>query len=160
MEEIIHLKAVKRGLLFFLGFIFLAILADQIFLFWQFHRPFEERTAEDSHSADILESSPHESLDTYLAAVSESNLFGLKVQPGLGTLRTVSIDGLIKDIRLKGIAVFDSPEAIVENAKTGKTLFIKKGSRLGEMTVKNVKKDSLTLSYDGEEKELKIESGI
>ena len=50
----------------------------------------------------------------------------------------------------------DEPEAIVEDAKTQKSLFVKIGDPLGDLVVKEIKEGYIVLSYVGEEIRLEI----
>ena len=49
------------------------------------------------------------------------------------------------------------PEAIIEDAKTQKTLFVKAGEPLGDLTVKEVKEGVVILASSGGEISLKIQ---
>ena len=75
---------------------------------------------------------------------------------GLAVLKT-SINELVKDYRLKGTVILSEPEAIVEDARTQKTIFVKTGQQLGELKVKEVAEGKLVLAYYGEETVLLIE---
>ena len=68
-----------------------------------------------------------------------------------------SIAELSKDYRLKGVVIVDEPEAIIEDARTQKSQFVKVGDSVGEMKVKEVREGAAVLSYYGEEKEMRIE---
>lgn len=160
MEEVIPLSMIKKGLLALLALVFLLMVIDQVRLAWEFHRPLKEDGADRSRDKNILEPVLHDPLSTYLATISEEKLFGLNSHSDLGVVKKLSIDELVKDIRLRGIVFFNFPEAIVEDARSGKTSFVRKEQKIGELNVKEVKKDSLLLSYEGEEKELRIEDRI
>ncbi len=62
---------------------------------------------------------------------------------------------LVQALRLVGISWSDSPDAMVENTKSGQTFFIKKGQSVGELQVEDIQKDRLILRYNRELVELK-----
>lgn len=98
----------------------------------------------------------NESLASYEAAFDKSGLFGRLTSEGAGILKS-SIGELVKDYRLKGVVLLDEPEAILEDARTQKSLFVKAGDHVGELTVKEIKEGKIILKYYGEEKVLQIE---
>ena len=64
-----------------------------------------------------------------------------------------------KDLKLVGISWFESPEtasAMVENTVSGVTYFLKPGERLNDVTVKNIYAESIVVTYQGEELEMKL----
>jgi len=61
-----------------------------------------------------------------------------------------------QDLRLVGISWSDDPDIMIENTKSQKTYFLKKGQTIdNEIKVKAVFKDKVILSYLGEEIELR-----
>lgn len=101
--------------------------------------------------------SPPESLSSYEQAFQTSSFFGLaKPDAPLSVLKS-SIAELTKDYRLKGVVIMDQSEAIVEDARTQKSTFVRVGDKLGELEVKEIKEGSIILTYYGEEKEMRIE---
>ena len=61
----------------------------------------------------------------------------------------------INGLELVGIAWSDNPDVIITNRTVNRTFFLNRGSMFMEATVKDVKKDSVIIEYEGEEIELK-----
>lgn len=60
-----------------------------------------------------------------------------------------------KTLRLAGISWSDDPDVMIEDTKTQKTYFLKKGQRIDSVKIQAVFKDKVILSYEGEEIELR-----
>ncbi len=97
-----------------------------------------------------------ESVSSYESSFDRSGLFGKVSSEGPVFLKSTIAD-LVKDYRLKGVVLLNEPEAILEDARTQKSIFLKTGDHLGELTVKEIKEGKIVLKYYGEEKELQIE---
>ncbi len=160
MEEVFNLnilKVAKRVLQTLFILIISTMATDQVFLVFKFHSPVHEMIKSTSPREELLRTTPHEPVGSYLEAISEKNLFGISYQSETRSVRKASIDELAKDLRLKGIAVFDSSEAIFENASTRQTLFLKVGDKIGELKVEKILKETVILSSQSEKKELRVE---
>ena len=96
-----------------------------------------------------------EPFEAYQSVFEKSALFGNPVSAGAPVIKA-TIQELVKDYRLKGTIITGDPEAIMENAKTQQTFFLKKGQALGELTVKEIKEGVVVLGYLGEEARLQI----
>lgn len=154
VETVLDLKLLRKS---FLG-ISLGILAFiPVDLVMIASKGKVEPNSEPQAQADTVNASSLESLSSYESAFQKSVLFGLyHPESNLPVLQS-SIAELAKDYRLKGIIILDEPEAILEDARTQKSTFVKIGDKVGELTVKEIKEGSLVLSYYGEEKEMRIE---
>ena len=97
-----------------------------------------------------------ETEEVYLANFDRNPLFGDVAGMGSSALRASAAE-LIKDYRLQGVILTDEPEAIIQDARTQKTVFAKKGDRLGDLAVKEVKEGVVVLSYLNEEIKLEIQ---
>ena len=97
-----------------------------------------------------------ESVSSYESSFDRSGLFGKVSNEGPVFLKS-SIAELVKDYRLKGVVLLNEPEAILEDARTQRSIFLKVGDHLGELTVKEIKEGEVVLKYYGEEKILRIE---
>lgn len=98
-----------------------------------------------------------ESQESYLAHFERSALFGAA---GLGAgapALQANLAEIAKDYRLQGVLISDDPEAIVQDAKTQKTMFVKKGELLGKLTVSEIKEGAIILSYMSQEFKLEIQ---
>jgi len=98
-----------------------------------------------------------EPLSVYEESLKGSRLFGFAETPSSLPAIQSSIAELTKDYRLKGVVILDEPEAIIEDARTQKSTFVKSGDKMGELTVKEIREGVVVLAYYGEEKELRIQ---
>lgn len=109
-------------------------------------------------SAPAAAQGPSAELDpeaSYLREFEGSALFGYASGISAPALQA-SLAELAKDYRLKGVVLMDEAEAILEDAKTQKTVFVKIGEQVGDLTVKEIKEGFVVLSYVGEEIRLEI----
>ena len=65
-------------------------------------------------------------------------------------------EDLVKNLNLLGIITGKENQAIVEDKKSKKTMFLYKGDSLGEFTVYDIKEKGIVLDYNGEKIELNI----
>ena len=86
--------------------------------------------------------------DTWLGRVSTTS--------GETILKT-PIAELIKDYRLKGVVLAGEPEAIIEDARTQKTSFLKVGEKLEDLEIKKIEEGRVVIVYGDEEKTLEIQ---
>ena len=128
----------------------LVIPIDGILISWDRSKPVKPQAVT---SEKII--SNHSSQETYLSAFEKSALFGTALGTSLPGLQS-SLAELAKDYRLKGVVLADEPEAIVEDVKTRKSVFLNIGGKLGDLTVKEIKEGLVVLSYLGEEIKLEI----
>jgi hypothetical protein len=157
--EQLDLRMVKRCLIALVGVVCVAIAADQAR--WMM-RPGTAQKAMLQAAGDEFLPGAKEALEppeVFREAAAKRNLFhAAEGGPEAGD-RTAGIRELVKDYRLKGIALFAAPEGIIEDAATGRTVFVKAGEWIGEVAVKEIKEESVVLSRGGEEVELKIQGG-
>lgn len=157
--EQLDLRGVKRCLIALAGVVCVAIVVDQALLS---SRPGGvQETIPEAVPGDLLSKNEEamEPPEVFREAAAKRNLFHVTEAPPGGGERKAAIRELVKDYRLKGIALFQAPEGIVEDAATGRAVFVKKGELLGAVRVKEIKEESVVLSRDGEEVELKIQGG-
>ncbi|NQT95814.1 MAG: hypothetical protein HQ572_05130 [Candidatus Omnitrophica bacterium] len=95
---------------------------------------------------------PNSSFDEYQKLLNEKTIFAPpvtskrkeKVKEGPG------LRELIKEIRLVGIMPGDEPQAIIEDKKSGQTLFLIKGESIGDIQIRDISSGKVVLGY-GEE---------
>lgn len=96
-------------------------------------------------------------LNEYEQVFLHSSLFG-NLQPGAApSVLKASIQELTKDLRLKGVILAGTPEALIEDAKTQKTSFLQVNQTIGELKIKEIKEGEVVLTYLGEEIKLEIQ---
>ncbi len=62
----------------------------------------------------------------------------------------------IQDLNLLGIVSGDNPQAIIEDKKSQKTYFLKKGDFLGDFELKDIQKGKVILDLSGQQFELSL----
>ena len=94
----------------------------------------------------------------YLEMVQRRNIFSpvvLKSAENIEAEAKKVIDNLVSDLGLVGISWGAEPEAMVEDKKTKKTYFLRSGDMVNKLKVEDVLKDSVLLSFEGKQVELK-----
>ena len=61
---------------------------------------------------------------------------------------------LVKDISLIGIIAGETPQAVIEDKKAQKTLYVSRGQFIGELQVEDIQEGKIILSYKGQKFEL------
>lgn len=95
----------------------------------------------------------------YLSNVNKRNIFSPYKDVQTASVVEVSennraIVGRTKNLRLVGISWFDTVESasvMVEDIKKKETLFLRKGEKIGDITVKTIYANSVELGYKDEE---------
>ena len=64
------------------------------------------------------------------------------------------INQMIASLKLVGISWGDEPLAMIEDAESTRTYFVKKGGEVKGMKVQDISKEKVTLTYEGQEAEL------
>ncbi len=108
--------------------------------------------------ADIIgKSGLKRAVSYYLDKVAERDLF--KIGPkhpasakGGPSERAVEAT---KHLKLVGIAWSENPDAMIEDTKAMRTLFVKRGQMMGDIKVEAIFKDKVVLNYAGEDIDLK-----
>lgn len=95
----------------------------------------------------------------YLEKARGRDIFSLGVKKMPFTQTMTPSDRAVeatKHLRLVGISWSDDPDVMIEDTKTNRTLFLKKGKMIdNEVKVEAVFKDKIIVSYGGEELELR-----
>jgi hypothetical protein len=93
----------------------------------------------------------------YLEKARERNIFkiGMKGTDSKSKAPSVRITEATQNLKLVGISWSDDPDVMIEDTKTGRTFFLKKGQMVDDIKLVAVFKDKVILSYLGEEVELK-----
>ena len=92
----------------------------------------------------------------YLEMVRRRNIFspivlGKSKKPKVAKEQ---LRAMIKNLRLVGISWSKNPVAMIEDEKTKKTYFLKKGQMINEFKIEDVLKNEVILSFKGEKIEL------
>jgi hypothetical protein len=150
LEVFFDLKILKNGLLFsILGF----LLISPVLLYAMNTTPV---SLKNDAPAISFASSKIQPLSVYETAIQKNSLFGNVSTSSGATVTKTNIAELIKDYRLKGVITGADPEAIIEDARTQKSMFVKKGDSLGEVQVKEIREGVVVFQSGDEEKEARI----
>lgn len=152
IRGLIDWELAKKPLLLLSVVSLIMIPADGLYIYWQRSAPLY---------ADSVPQGPNpikfEPEASYLAAFDRSTLFGNASSNPSAPMILASVAELTKDYRLKGVMIAHESEAIVEDARTQKTTFIKVGGRLGDLTVKEIREGVIVLAYLGQDITLEIQ---
>lgn len=156
LDELRLVRKILAGLCLIVLFV---MLIDQTVL------AVRHRIPKASLQGDLIQSletvRPAEALESYLSPIMARNLFNVATssQSSGQAIQRVTLDELVKDYRLKGIIVIGEPEAIIVDARTQVSTFVKKGDRLGEVEVRSIGNETVVVGYGDEETELTMEGG-
>ena len=153
LDRHVDLKLAKKVFMALSAVILFILPADLLFVY--FSKPMSGQLQAQTYAS--LQPSELYPLEAYEPSFQTGGLFGGVVTSSGLTVLKASIHELIKDYRLKGVVILSEPEAIVEDARTQKSIFVKAGQTLGELTVKEVTEGRIVLTCYGEEAEMKIE---
>lgn len=144
---------IKKGLIFSsIGILLIILLYSSIQTIWG--NNLSSLDPKESISVNSFELKP---LAEFEDAFLKSSVFGA-LNHNVGEIQTsMSIVELTKDLRLKGVIFLDVPEAILEDARIQKSTFVRKGDKLGELEVKEIKEGAIVLTRGTDEKELRIQ---
>jgi hypothetical protein len=110
------------------------------------------KTAEQTKPQQKLETKPAASFDEYEKLLKEKNIF-TPSQPERekGSLpASKQLRELTKDLRLVGILPGDEPQVIIEDKKSGQTLFLKEGELIDAIEVRKISTGKVVLGYGDE----------
>jgi len=94
----------------------------------------------------------------YLDKVTQRNIFKIGAKkiaeaPGRGDISRVM--EMTQNLKLVGISWSNDPDAMIEDTKTTRTFFVKRGQMISEVKVKDIARDKVVLTYDGEDIDLR-----
>lgn len=104
-------------------------------------------------AADMPEVRPYE---YYSEPLKDRQIFSSPASQGQERQTVLPVVGAdsIKDINLIGIISGENPQAIIEDKKTQKTYYVKKGESMGAFQVEEIQEGKVTLSYMSEKFDL------
>lgn len=122
------------------------------------------RAVKSSSSAVLDQASPQEKVlpeSHYVEGLQNPNPFTgapeeLKVveEVSRGPSASEQLAEMAKGLVIVGINRGPTPDAIIENSQEKRTFFVKAGDKVNEMTVKEIKRDTVVLSYQGQDVEI------
>lgn len=159
ITESLDLENLKRILIVFSLTVVAAILADQIILSFQLKRAVSPKSRELVKWVVPESFPPLDPLAGYSEPIERRDLFNVNLKEPVNAGRQAALPNLTRNLRLIGIALFQQPEAIVEDARTGASVFIREKEKIGEITVEKIKPDSIVVSLADESEEINIKKG-
>lgn len=153
LDNVADLELAKKILLGFSAAALILIPIDGIFI--HYRKISNIGTLPTKASTWVIEKA--ESLEIYQEVFNRNTLFGIVTADSQAPVLKASIAELVKDYRLKGVVFLGEPEAILEDAKTQKTTFVKTGQSVGDLKIEEIKEGSMKLSYLGEEVKLEVQ---
>ena len=149
LTRTIDLELAKRIFIYLSGAVLLCIPADIFSTVLQ--RPMPPGAEKPLPAAPAVRP---EAQDAYLRVFDRSTLFGGAPAASL-LVPQVSPTELVKDYRLKGVVLKGGDsEAVIEDARTQRSSFVKKGETLGGLTVKEIGEGFVILSCQSGETRL------
>lgn len=151
-QPMLTLRLVNRGLVVLCGLLTIVWVADFLSVRSEFQRRLETlertqltapgepktKTAPTIEFADILASAKQRSIFTFLPPKPDA------LPPAVAAELTTAV----KDLKLVGILWSDNPQAMIEQAKGGKTLLLGTGEVIGSLRIKKIAKDKVVLGQD------------
>jgi len=97
-------------------------------------------------------------LKYYLNEAKNRDIFNIVTVKRAEPKETKDIQAIVKKtsyLKLVGIAWSDNPDAMIEDMRAKKTLFVKEGDLINDILIKKILKDKVILNLEGETIELK-----
>ena len=162
IHQAVDFKLFRKGMIFAMAIL---ILLGLPWFFWTGELKEEKKLMEEVSGDPPFDSAgmmiSNDRLLEYETRIGHSSFFGYRPKPeadqAVSFIKS-NIRDLTKDLRLKGVVILSDPEAILEDASSQKSFFVKKGDSVGELIVRTISNDSLTLGYQNEETTLRIQS--
>lgn len=153
INPLIDMDVMKKAFFILSGVVLLLTPVEAALIYWPKAAPANLQAAKlESPSIQI------EPKEIFMSTFDQSTLFGGAVSAaGSSQVLMSSAADLIKDYRLLGVVLGGASEAIVEDARTQKTNFVKIGERVGELTVKDIREGFIVLNYLNNEVKLEIQ---
>ena len=158
----LDLKFINRilgaGAVVLIGYFIMTLVKSELLL-----KKLPDLTFEYQPSAggsSLPEASMSKTLSYYLEKITSRNVFRVSTDTVVKTTEekkgpSSAIVEATKDFSLVGISWSDDPDAMIEDTKSQRTYFVKRGQLIGEIKVEAIYRDKVLLSYKGEELEIK-----
>jgi len=114
--------------------------------------------------ADVGKASLLKAASYYLEKVKERNIFEIGEKKEIEQPKEVADKTklpsqktmeVIQNLKLVGISWSDNPDAMIEDTRSMRTFFVKRGETIGDIKIQAIFKDKVVLNCAGEEVELK-----
>jgi type II secretory pathway component PulC len=156
-----NIKALNKFLAGLFVILFIYVITDIVFSMSNLKEELEDalRIEKKPTASYIEEVVSLKSLDYYLNKVKKRDIFNIIRKEVVKVKKEKkAIEEAVertKHLKLVGIAWSQDPDAMIEDTRVKKTLFVKEGDRINEIIVEEIQKDKVILNYKGERVELK-----
>lgn len=137
-------------------FLIITCCASVVFLlltiFHETDRFDAEMLMRESKAVELQSVPTLEHVSVYKRDVSSRDLFRPFVFTKKTTAPSQTIDDLMRDYVLAGFV--DNNEAILRNRRTRQTIFVREGTRIGEVKVVAITDDKVEVEYKGQRKDM------
>ena len=159
LENLSHLEinweTFKTFLLILMGISAAILVIQGVFLFFTFILPFGS-VVPASVEVPEISTAKLEPIESFQKKWEARHLFFATPKAAVPA-QTLGIEDKVRELSLIGLVSTGEPEAIVKDTRLGQTYFLKKGQKVRDMQVKEVRKNSIVLKSGKEEKEIFID---
>lgn len=154
-----HLASVNRILILLSALGLIGVVANTFFFKPDIQRVYNRVAQANVGTSRPVAIASRRPVDEYLNAITRKDIF----QPDLNSagrptdapaLPKTSIEEVLSNLQLVGIAWGVYPEAMLRDKKKGRTYFVKQGDSFEKVLVKEILKDRVIVEYGGQSKEL------
>ncbi len=160
---LVDLKTLNTVL--FIGVVLLAVafVFDLVNSFLGMNNDIEEAFAVESNANDFKfdEATALKSSASYLEKARKRDIFKIAEDaPVVAAAQKAAekpkeIIAKVRDLKLVGISWSNDPDAMIEDAKSKRTFFVKRGGYINDIKVEAIFRDKVIVSFQGEQAELK-----
>ena len=154
LDDVLDLELLKKGVLVLSAGLIPLVIFDSA---WIVFGNVSRRSGISVVSHMVGGAKARAALSFYEAVFEKDTVFGRVLGNGQGVALKTPLAELVKDYRLKGVVLAGEPEAIIEDARTQRTSFVKAGGKLGDLDVKEIRQGSVVLAAENETITLEIE---
>lgn len=143
-------KIFEKSLLVWLGIFFAFVVIEFAF------SAFSKKSANKTIPVEIAMQKTQDWLSIH-KEIEQSSFWGMESQRN-GEITPISLNEKLQNYRLKGVVFLDGAEAIIENAQTGKSSFVKEGESLEGLMIKHISLNEVIFSLNEQEGKLVLAS--
>ena len=155
-----QLASVNRILILLIAFGLIGVIVNTFFFksdIQSVYNRVAQANAGPGHPVTMASRRP---VEEYLSAISRRDLFQPDSESAsrptdAPALPKTSIEEVLNNLQLVGIAWGTYPEAMLRDKKGGRTYFVKQGDTFERVLVKEILQDRIVVEYGGQSKELR-----
>lgn len=143
-------------LAFFLSLFYLAAVFFSPLIFSERLEVSPVEPQKDNTPQQLENKQNRQPLELYLKAVRGRDIFVKQPLRSQEAAPGIIAADLIKDMNLVGILSGVDPQAIIEDKKSQKTYYLRKGQLIGELKIEDIQEGKVIISHNGEKYELSL----